>query len=277
MEPAVHIVSERTTYEAADVDAAALAQARAATGLLRDAFGPDLVAVYLYGSATMAGLRPSSDLDIFAVLREGMSDESRWQLARSLMPISRKGERPPDWRPLEVTVVAVPDIQPWRHPAARQFQYGEWLQKAIDEETAELGPVVDADVSLLITQVRMFGLPLFGPGPNQVLPEVPAGDRLAAFQQTVKDVMPGLQEDSTMGLLTLARVWYTLETGGFTSKDGAGDWAVARLDRALRGPLDVAVAAYRGELTPDWEAIRAQMTATADAMVSAIRRYDRRP
>lgn len=37
----------------------------------------DLVAVYLYGSATTTGLRPYSDLDVFVVVRRGLVEEER--------------------------------------------------------------------------------------------------------------------------------------------------------------------------------------------------------
>ncbi len=47
-------------------------------------------------------------------------------------------------------------------------------------------------------------------------------------------------------LLTLARIWYTLAAGAFTSKDAAVAWALERLPPQLRGELTRARAVYLG-------------------------------
>ena len=255
----------------------ALKQAEAAAEVVVGMFGKGVLGVYLYGSATMAGLRAHSDLDVLALVEHSMTGAQRWELARHLISISRAGQRPAEWRPLEVTVLARPDIEPWRHPAIRDFQYGEWLRDEVDAGTAKLGPLDDADVALLITLARRFGRPVVGPAPEEALPDISKRDLFAALQRTVDDVQPGLESDATNGLLTLARVWFTLETGDFAPKDAAGEWALARLEPPLRTPLELAVGVYRGKREADWAGIAAERAATADAMVAAIQRYDGLP
>ena len=90
-------------------------------------------------------------------------------------------------------------------------------------------------------------------------------------------MQPGLESDATNGLLTLARVWFTLETGDFAAKDVAGEWALARLEPPLRTPLELAVAVYRGEREPDWSPIASARAATAEVIGAAIQRYDGLP
>ena len=254
-----------------------LPQAEAAAELVANVLGQSVLGLYLYGSATMAGLRPHSDLDVLVLAERSTTPVQRWELARQLISISRAGQRRAEWRPLEVTILARPDIEPWRHPAVRDFQYGEWLRDEIAAGTAKLGPVEDADVALLITLARRFGMAVVGPPPEKALPEVPKDDLFAALQRTVDDVRPGLETDATNGLLTLARVWFTLETGDFAAKDVAGEWALASLDPQLLTPLELAVAVYRGEREADWSSIATARAETVEAMVAAIGRYESVP
>ncbi|MFJ9174547.1 nucleotidyltransferase domain-containing protein [Streptomyces sp. NPDC102360] len=48
---------------------------------LREVLGPDLVAVYLYGSAVSGGLRPHSDVDVFAVTGAPTTHDQRARLS----------------------------------------------------------------------------------------------------------------------------------------------------------------------------------------------------
>ena len=49
------------------------AQVQSILGLVIDLFGGDLLGAYLHGSAVLAGLRPTSDLDILVVLKRRTS------------------------------------------------------------------------------------------------------------------------------------------------------------------------------------------------------------
>jgi streptomycin 3"-adenylyltransferase len=229
--------------------------------------------MYVYGSATMRGLKPSSDLDLLAVRTRPTTGPEKRALANRLQPISREGERPKEWRPLELTILAEPDIQPWRHPAVRDFQYGEWLRGALDEGTAMLGPTRDADVALLIAMARQSGLPIVGPAPSAVLPNVPRVDVFAALQKTVEDVKPGLRTIPVFALLTLAWVWFTLHGGGFASKDDAGKWAAERLGPESRATLLRAADSYISGTEDEWDVTDPAIAATAASLITAIGTY----
>ena len=51
-------------------------------------FGHALSGVYLYGSATLGGLHPDSDLDILILIDEKLSHESRQILTERLLLLS---------------------------------------------------------------------------------------------------------------------------------------------------------------------------------------------
>lgn len=80
-------------------------------------------------------------------------------------------------------------------------------------------------------------------------------------------------------LLTLARMWATLETGEFVAKDAADEWAIERLDEAGENEaaagegmaaeaLRIARAGYRGDADDRWEE-RGSLAAAASATLAA--------
>ena len=85
--------------------------------------------------------------------------------------------------------------------------------------------------------------------------------------------MADLEGDVRNVLLTLARVWFTLETGTIASKDVAADWAITRLPRDEVTPF-----AWRGRptsarrRTPGTRSEMAAARADAGAIREAILR-----
>jgi aminoglycoside 9-adenylyltransferase len=70
------------------------------------------VAVYLYGSAVMEGLRTDSDVDTLVVINDDISERTRKELTVRLMLISGKIGNIDAIRPLEVTVINLKDVVP---------------------------------------------------------------------------------------------------------------------------------------------------------------------
>lgn len=70
-----------------DVNHALRAAAERYTDLLRDAFGPRLVSVVLFGSVARGEARPDSDIDLLVVV-EDLAD-GRFARLRSLEPVDR--------------------------------------------------------------------------------------------------------------------------------------------------------------------------------------------
>ena len=86
-----------------------------------------ILGIYLYGSATMNGLRPDSDIDILIITKQELSNSIRADLTKQLLKISGSVgciEK----RPLEVTIINQSDIVPLQFPPKCQYMYGEWLR-----------------------------------------------------------------------------------------------------------------------------------------------------
>ena len=60
------------------------------------------------------------------------------------------------------TVVARSEVVPWRYPARRELQFGEWLRHDILPERSEPA-VLDHDLAILLTKARQHSLALLGP------------------------------------------------------------------------------------------------------------------
>ncbi|WP_306320254.1 MULTISPECIES: aminoglycoside adenylyltransferase family protein [unclassified Streptomyces] len=236
--------------------------------VLRAVLGGELTAAYLYGSAVSSGgLRPHSDVDVFAVTDGPTTHGQRARLVASLMELSGGGEA----RPVELTLVRLADVRPWRYPPVCEFQYGEWLRDAYERgETPE--PGTDPDLALLITMVRQGGVALYGPSATELLDPVPEADVRRATVAGIPELLAELESDTRNVVLTLARIWATLATGEILSKDAAADWALARLPDGERGVLAHARAVYLGEAEEEWGPLRPLLRSQAEALVAEIGR-----
>jgi len=249
----------------------ALQQAHAVNEVVEDVLGDAVVALYLYGSAVVGGVRPASDLDLFVVTDRPTTASERRRLVEGLIPISRRGQRLADWRPVELTIVATPDLTPWRFPSRTDFQYGEWLRDRFDAGEVDPEHPVNPDLALLIEMVRRTGVSLRGPAARELLPEVPASDLRAALVGVVPSLLDDIETDTTNVLLTLARVWHTLATTEFTSKDAAADWAITRLDSDPGAALTKARDVYVGRVEDDWTADMARARRAAAMLEDHIK------
>jgi predicted nucleotidyltransferase len=229
------------------------AQVDAALGVLRHALGPtEIIGAYLYGSAVQGGLRPDSDLDLFVVTDRSLDAAEKARIVEGLLPFSGRDTRPPTWRPLEVTVVAQPEVRPWRYPARVQLQYGEWLRAAFLAGDVEPEPAEKPDLGVMIAMVRERGRALVGPPATEVLDPVPHADLVRAMLDGVPPLLEDLEDDTRNVLLTLARIWTTVATGEIRSKDAAADWALAQLPEDLRPMLARARDLYREGGYGEW-------------------------
>lgn len=242
-------------------------------GLIHEVLGDAARAAYLYGSAVHGGLRADSDLDILVILDRFTDKTERKALIDGLLERSRSPEHL-DRRHLEVTVVVLPDIRPWRYPPPLELQYGDWWRSEFTAGDLEPWTTPNADLAVLLTSVRADGVPLFGPPSVGMLEPVPPGDLERAVRDVIPELLPGLEEDDTRNsLLTLARVWFTLATGRIESKDVAAMWAMNCLPDGTGEGLRLARAGYLGDAVDEWnESAMANARADWQAMLAAIER-----
>lgn len=233
--------------------------------LVRRHLGDSVLGAYLHGSATLGGLRPHSDIDVLAVVRDRTTYAQRQDLTRELMDISGGEGR----RPVELTVVVRGQVRPWRHPPVREYLYGEWLRDGFERGLVP-GPEPDPDLAPLLTMVLRADAPLYGPPPAGLLDPVPHGDLRRAIAGGVPELMRELEADTRNVLLTLARIWNTLVTGEIRSKDAAAGWALARMPARHRPVLARARAVYLGEAREDWADPRPAVRPCADFLAARI-------
>ena len=240
--------------------------------LVRDVLGPDLVGAYLFGSATLGGLRPHSDVDVLAVSRRRATRGEKRRLVAGLLPISGR-HAPGSPRPVELTLVVQGDVRPWHYPPRRDFQYGDWLRG--DFASGVEAPWLatdDPDLAALITMVLLANRPLLGPAPAEVFDPVPPSDLVRAMVEGIDGLLDDLDSDTGNVILTLARIWSTLATGAIRSKDSAADWAVDRLPEEHRGVLARARAIYLGDEDERWDDLESRVRPHAEHVVAQIER-----
>ncbi|BET98067.1 aminoglycoside adenylyltransferase domain-containing protein [Xenorhabdus taiwanensis] len=199
-----------------------------------------------------------------------MTSEVRECLAADLMMISGRYPSDPDGRrPVELIVFLCADLSTSRYPARSEFIYGEWLRH--EYEAREIPKqVCDPELTLVLAQSRQEAIPLVGPNASSLLPAIPRSD----IYRAIKDVLPALietlQGDERNVLLTLARMWRTLVTGEFVSKDVAADWAAARLPAIQAAVLTNARENYLRGREEDWRNRQQELQLTVSSLHDCV-------
>ncbi len=227
-------------------------QVAAASSLIERHLGAGLVAIHLFGSAVDGGLQPHSDIDLLVTVTQPPDEAVLRALAAALLAISAPPGSSPDLRALEVTVLALEHVVPWRHPARRELQFGEWLRTDLMAGVVE-PPMMDHDLAILLTKVRGHSIPVLGPQADQLLQAVPREDLRRALLDTVAqwNTPEDWAGDEKHIILALARIWYTAVSGGIASKDQAAAWLLERLEAPYRPVLAKARAIYLGQEEDD--------------------------
>lgn len=220
---------------------------------LKEILGNDLLGIYLYGSAIVGGLQKYSDIDLFVVINRATTHKEKSALVTDLLRISgvyMRDKKPP----IELTIIDKSVVNPWRYPPHFDFQYGEWLRKEFEAGQLEPSPTKEMpDLAILITQVLLANKVLLGPNPNELLGKIPYQDFIQAITKSLDTLMGDLQSDTRNVLLTLARIWNTVETDSISSKPAAADWVINRLPNNYRPVMERAKAICQGEQDEYWD------------------------
>jgi aminoglycoside 9-adenylyltransferase len=206
---------------------------------------------WLFGSVVNGGLRPDSDVDVLVVVDEPLSEESRRAIVARLLTLSGEPGNDQGLRPLELTIVQRDNLIPWRYPPVSELVYGEWRRQDFLRGRIA-GPAADPDLAIVLHQIRQCSLTLWGDDADWVIPPVPLSDIRRAIGDALPGVLAGVEGDERNVLLTLARMWLTLETGEIAPKDVAAAWAVQRLTPEQGDLLSLARLGYLGEVQDNW-------------------------
>ena len=260
----------RTAPPPLGAEAAALAET--VVLIVRETLGDGLIGAYLHGSAVLGGLRPTSDLDVLAVINRATTEDERRVLVQRLLEISgRRAYRGPA-RPVELTILVASDVRPWRVPPRIEFLYGEWLRD--DYEAGRIpAPEAMPDFGPEIALTLQGNVALAGPPPAEVLDPVPPAELRRAVAAGVPSLLANLESDTRNVLLTLARIWATVATDVIGSKDEAATWALERLPAEHRGVLNRAREMYlEGWDEDDWGPAKPAVRAHAAYVIEEIER-----
>lgn len=226
----------------------------------------DVRGLYIYGSAVTGGLQPDSDIDLLLVTRSRLVHADRVRLLHFLTQVSgRRATRGPA-RPLDVTVIALDDVVPWRYPPVCDFLYGEWLRDEFADGSVPQ-PHASPDLAILLTSAREHAVAVLGPPLDQLVAPVPTADLRQAILDSLEPLLTGLIGDERNVLLTLARMVVTLESNEIVPKDVAAQQILPTLSEPSARLLEQAAAAYRGAGDDDWS----PAAAVAGELASRIR------
>ena len=208
-----------------------------------------ILGIYLYGSATMNGLRPDSDIDILIITKQELSNSIRADLTKQLLKISGSVgciEK----RPLEVTIINQSDIVPLQFPPKCQYMYGEWLRGEM--EAGE------------------YSITLKGAESKELIPAIPFHEIKKAIRFSLPGLISSFKGDERNVLLTLSRMWFTLVTEEITTKDVAAKWVILKLPERFPPLLTTAKEAYLGNLSDEWETVEKEAMALVEYMKKQI-------
>jgi streptomycin 3"-adenylyltransferase len=225
------------------------------TGLLDDfrrLLGGALLGVYLHGSLAMGCFNPGrSDLDLLVLAQHRLSLASRQAAARLLL---RRSSAP---RPIEISILTLGDLHPWRHPAPFEFHFGEdWRERiaaepdSVDWMKPDRDPCTDPDLAAHLTVTRARGLALHGPPPARAFPAIPPGhylDSIAGDFESARDFMTA---NPASFVLNACRVLAFVEARQVLSKDEGGQWGLRSLSVEWHDLIRSLLGVYRGQAAP---------------------------
>jgi len=238
--------------------------------LLQNIFGEKLLGVYLYGSYMVGGLQRYSDIDFFVVLSRASTFDEKSKLALGLLEISgiyMQGDKPP----IEMTLVEKSAINPWQYPPTFDFQYGEWLRESFEKGIVSPWSTKEmSDLAIIITQILLKSKTLLGIDPKQLLVNVPYEDFIKAMLDDLSRLTNELESDTRNVLLTLARIWSTLETGEIRSKPDAANWVIMNLSPIYHPVMNRAKAICIGQEKEYWDDIEELLSPCSNFIVAKV-------
>jgi streptomycin 3"-adenylyltransferase len=211
--------------------------------------GQNLLGIYLHGSLALGGFMPSrSDIDVIVMTEQRLSLESKRSIVELLVRISMLP------CPLDVHFLVRPDLIPFHHPLPYDLHYCETLRETYQQEMRTDAwkhwnerTQYDPDLTIYLTNLRQFGVCLYGQDAMDSLPVVPEQAFREAIIKDLQMARAHLRQDPVSFVLNVCRVSAYLHDGAILSKDAGGVWGLANLPEAYHPLLQQSLNLYRGE------------------------------
>jgi len=194
------------------------------TTRLRSALGPDLVALYLYGSAVSGGFDVGvSDIDLVVVIEHDLVADT---VARIESFHADTVHRHPEWHDrLELVYV--------KRDTLARFRGGGPIGVISPGEPFHVRDGIELWLQNFYL-VREFGVTLAGPGPAAAIPEISWPEFLAATTSYADEVRGRSLHDATPGsraynVLTMCRALCTVRMNRPCSKQEGAAWVRAQM------------------------------------------------
>jgi streptomycin 3"-adenylyltransferase len=197
------------------VDPQALAPASSVAGLLRNALGPNLLAVYIHGSAVLGGYdREVSDLDVLVVCARRLADPDADAICAGI----RHLELPA--RGLEMSVLTRLEASQPELPRPRYQLHVAMDRSGLARRVDGRSGSGDRDLVLHLAVIRQAGFALAGPDPDQLVAALPREVVLQAALDEIAWARRAASPDYLV--LAAARARFLARTGRLASKLEAG-------------------------------------------------------
>jgi streptomycin 3"-adenylyltransferase len=208
---------------------------------LRRTLGDRLVGVYLHGSLVLGCFNPArSDVDLLTVTRDRLPADERAIVLDLLRNESGSYDRPGWPRPLELSMLALDELRPWRYPTPYDLHYSS-------SNPAGVGPGEDHDLAAHVWILNRRGRVLDGLPIADVFPDVPDADYVDSLQRDFAFSRDEGHEWAGYATLSMTRVWAARETRDVHSKESGAHWALERLPDDLRPLVQQALESYQGD------------------------------
>lgn len=93
----------------------------------------------------------------------------------------------------------------------RQTAVKEWLREEMEAGNSPQ-PCYDPDITILLWQARQYSITLKGVNSTEFIPDIPFGEIERAIACCLPGLVSSVKGDERNVLLTLSRMWFTLET-----------------------------------------------------------------
>lgn len=214
------------------------------TDFLSHALGENLIGIYLHGSMCLGSFQPSrSDLDIMVITQTSINASQRFHLMNGFLALHKKPS------PIELSVLCISDLNPWRHPTPYEFHFSEYWRPKFEVIARENDLAfwdfkevcTDGDIACHVTLINQSGICIYGRAINEVFPPVPEEDFWDSIYWGI-DYFSKLEGELLVtGILTLLRIWSYKENKAIYSKAEAGRWGIDLVPSQYRHIVENAI------------------------------------